>query len=147
MNELRLNLSHVVIGDCEADKTISIGVPAGTVVRASLLAGAGLRVLDPAQQLCSGGQRLVLDLWVERGYGMRLSGRGGGNLPPDAVAVDAFFGPVLRADYFVDRPAVGAWADCDRLTVDIETNGAVSPHEALWAAVRALTAPNRRLAA
>jgi DNA-directed RNA polymerase subunit alpha len=147
LNTLALNLSHLALGDCDAAKTISIGVPAGTIMRASTLASAGLRVVDPAQQLCIVGRRLVLDLWIERGYGMRLSASPSAGLPADVTAVDAFFGPVLRADCFTERPSVGAWADCDRLMIDIETNGAMSPHEALWAAVRVLTAPDRRLAA
>ena len=96
--------------------------------------------------LCIAVGHLSVELWVERGCGMRLASRRAPGLPADVVAVDAFFGPVLRADYFTERPLVGAWIDCDRLTIDVETNGAMTPNEALWAAVRVLSnGPERRL--
>jgi DNA-directed RNA polymerase subunit alpha len=146
MNELRLNLSQLAIVDCGAPQSASLEVRAEAVVLASALSSVGLHVVDPSQQLCVARRPLALDLWIERGCGMRLGSLRAHSLPAGVAAVDAFFGPVRRADYFTERPLVGAWASCDRLTVDIETNGAMTPHEALWAAVRVLTShPGRRL--
>jgi DNA-directed RNA polymerase subunit alpha len=140
MRELCLNLSQLVLGTAEMTSYLRLEVPAGRVVRAATVADAGLSVVDAAQGLCIASEHLALELWIERSCGMRLGAKAAhGALPADAWTVDAFFGPVRRADYHTERPQLRPWSHLDRLLLDVETNGAVTPHEALWAAVRALS--------
>lgn len=53
-------------------------------------------------------RRLDLDLWMEQRAGMQLASHAAHRRPSGAIAVDAFFTPVVRADCFCTRPAVGA---------------------------------------
>lgn len=51
--------------------------------------------------------------------------------PVDLVRIDAIYNPVLRANFAVDETRVGQRTDFDRLTLSIETNGSLSPEEAV----------------
>ena len=49
----------------------------------------------------------------------------------DMVRIDSIYNPVLRANFTVDETRVGQRTDYDRLTLLVETNGAVQPEEAV----------------
>ena len=51
--------------------------------------------------------------------------------PVDLVRIDSIYNPVLRANFQVDETRVGQRTDFDRLTLTIETNGSMSPEEAV----------------
>jgi DNA-directed RNA polymerase subunit alpha len=51
--------------------------------------------------------------------------------PVDLVRVDSIYNPVLRANFTVDETRVGQRTDFDRLTLVVETNGSLSPEEAV----------------
>jgi hypothetical protein len=51
--------------------------------------------------------------------------------PVDLVRVDSIYNPVQRANFTVEETRVGQRTDFDRLTVLVETNGAVAPEEAI----------------
>lgn len=145
-SDLALALSQVAIADCDGDRQVTIEAAAGTTVRAWSLVDAGLSLIDGQPVLCVARGQLTLELWIERRAGMRLASQTTHRLPAGVVAVDAFFTPVLRADCFCTQPTVGAWADCSRLVIEVETNGTITPADALAAAVRVLTGdPGRRL--
>jgi len=138
MRELCLSLADLAL-DARAPVFVRIEAPAGTVVRAAALARPGLQALDLARELCVAEEELVLELWIEPGHSMQLAvKRDPLTLPDGAWPVDAFFGPVRRADYFIERPPSGSSAQLERLLLDVDTNGAVTPRDALRAAARAL---------
>ncbi len=141
MRALCLNASQIVIGSSEAERHVRIAARAGSVVRAGAL---GLAVVDAAQWLCTADADLTLELWLERGRGMRFgSTLRERALPDGAWPVDAFFAPVRCADCFVESSRVGPWRHLDRLLIHVETNGAISADEALWTATRTLTSEDR----
>ncbi len=47
------------------------------------------------------------------------------------IALDAAFTPIRKANYEVENMRVGDWTDFNRLKVTIETDGTITPHEAL----------------
>jgi DNA-directed RNA polymerase subunit alpha len=51
--------------------------------------------------------------------------------PVDLVRVDSIYNPVLRANFTVEETRVGQRTDFDRLTLLVETNGSLSPEEAV----------------
>ncbi len=55
------------------------------------------------------------------------------------IAVDSLFSPVISVNYSVDPTRVGRSTDFDKLTLDITTNGVLSPLEALNEAARILS--------
>ena len=54
------------------------------------------------------------------------------------IQIDAMFSPVKRASYKIENSRVGQVTDFDKLVLDIETNGAVSPDDAIALAARIL---------
>jgi DNA-directed RNA polymerase subunit alpha len=62
------------------------------------------------------------------------------SMPVDLVRIDAIYNPVRRANFTVAETRVGQRTDYDRLTVSIETNGTISPEDAIaYAAALAQT--------
>jgi DNA-directed RNA polymerase subunit alpha len=53
------------------------------------------------------------------------------SLPVDLVRIDAIYNPVRRANFTVTETRVGQRTDFDRLTLTVETNGAISPEDAV----------------
>ena len=76
---------------------------------------------------------VTMELYVNKGRGyveseMHLVDR---TLPVDLVRIDAIYNPVRRANFTVAETRVGQRTDYDRLTVSVETNGTVSPEDAV----------------
>jgi DNA-directed RNA polymerase subunit alpha len=53
------------------------------------------------------------------------------SLPVDLITIDAIYNPVRRANFSVSETRVGQRTDYDRLTVSVETNGTLSPEDAI----------------
>ena len=74
-----------------------------------------------------------MELYVNKGRGyveaeMHPADR---SLPIDLVRVDAIYNPVRRANFTVAETRVGQRTDYDRLTVSVETNGTITPEDAI----------------
>jgi DNA-directed RNA polymerase subunit alpha len=111
-------------------------------VRAGMLeTGHDIEVLDRDHYICAldTGARLNMELTVEIGKGYRPSQM---NRPEDApiglISVDSLFSPVRKVAYKVDNTRVGQITDYDKLSMTIETNGAVTPDDAVALAARIL---------
>jgi len=74
--------------------------------------------------------RIEMDLTVERGVGYLAAERTEA-LPIGVIAVDAIFTPVRKVNYWVESTRVGQMTNYDKLTIEIETDGTVTPEEAL----------------
>src|SRR5215204_5602022 len=116
----------------------------GPVTAADILAQGGVRVIDPGHHLFTlqDERDITVDLYVNKGRGYVESDqhpldRG---LPVDLVRVDSIYNPVRRANFSVAETRVGQRTDYDRLTLIVETNGTISPEEAVsYAAALAQT--------
>jgi DNA-directed RNA polymerase subunit alpha len=71
-----------------------------------------------------------MDLTVERGVGY-LGAERAEALPIGVIAVDAIFTPVRKVNYWVEAMRVGQMTNYDKLTIEIETDGTITPEEAL----------------
>jgi len=74
-----------------------------------------------------------MELYVNKGRGyvesdLHPSDR---SLPVDLIRIDAIYNPVRRANFSVAETRVGQRTDYDRLTVSVETNGTISPEDAI----------------
>ncbi|RMH75123.1 MAG: DNA-directed RNA polymerase subunit alpha [Actinomyces sp.] len=78
--------------------------------------------------------RLALDLTVERGRGYLSADRALETPTIGVIPVDAIFTPVRRVAFSVEPTRVEQSTDYDRLVLDIETDGSISPREALASA-------------
>jgi DNA-directed RNA polymerase subunit alpha len=79
--------------------------------------------------------RLALDLTVARGRGYVSEERNKrGSAPIGEIALDSVFSPVRRVAFIVEPTRVEMDTNYDRLVLDIETDGSISPREALASA-------------
>ncbi len=113
----------------------------GEVSAGQIETGHDIEVMTPELVLCTldDGARLDMELTVESGKGYVP---GTQNRPEDApiglIPVDAVFSPVRKVAYKVDNTRVGQVTDYDKLTMEVETNGAVTPEDAVALAARIL---------
>ena len=76
--------------------------------------------------------KLSMVLYVEQGVGYKPAERDRPNyLPLDAIMTDAIFSPVTRVNYKVEPARVGQSIDFERLILEVWTNGAISPEDAV----------------
>ncbi|HYD31474.1 MAG TPA: DNA-directed RNA polymerase subunit alpha [Azospirillaceae bacterium] len=103
--------------------------------------GHDIQVMDPDLVICTldAGAKLNMELTVETGKGYVPASQ---NRPEDApiglIPVDALFSPVRKVSYKVDNSRVGQVTDYDKLSMMLETNGAVTPDDAVALAARIL---------
>lgn len=106
---------------------------AGAVTAADIAESADIEIVNPdlvLMTLDSGDVTIEMDLTVERGVGYLAAERAEA-LPIGVIAVDAIFTPVRKINYWVESMRVGQMTNYDKLTIEIETDGTISPEEAL----------------
>ena len=77
---------------------------------------------------------LLMEIYVEQGIGYLSAERERPSQPPlpiDAMLADAIFSPVKRVNYQIEPARVGQSIDFERLILEVWTNGAVTPEEAV----------------
>ncbi|MBR2209535.1 MAG: DNA-directed RNA polymerase subunit alpha [Synergistaceae bacterium] len=75
---------------------------------------------------------LVMEIYVEPGVGYLSAERERpSHLPVDALLTDAIFSPVKRVNYRIEPARVGQSIDFERLVLEVWTNGAISPEDAV----------------
>ena len=107
----------------------------GPVFARDIQQSAGVRVVNPDQLLFTvqDAKDVNCDLYVNKGRGyveaeLHPADR---SLPVDVVRIDAIYNPVRRANFTVSETRVGQRTDYDRLAVVVETNGTISPEDAI----------------
>ena len=113
----------------------------GEVTAGQIETGHDIEVMNPDMVICTldDGARIDMELTVETGKGYIP---GSQTRPEDApiglIPVDAMFSPVRKVSYKVENTRVGQVTDYDKLTMEIETNGAVTPEDSVALAARIL---------
>jgi len=103
--------------------------------------GGDVEILNPDLVICNldSGAKLSLEMTVETGKGYRPATL---NRPEDApiglIPVDSVFSPVRKVSYKVEDTRVGQVTDYDKLSVSVETNGAITPEDAVALGARIL---------
>ncbi len=80
------------------------------------------------------GGHLAMDITVERGRGYLSSDRDAENRIIGVVPIDAIFSPVRRVTFTIEPTRVAQSTNYDKLVIDIETDGSISPRESLASA-------------
>ncbi|WP_416898263.1 MAG: DNA-directed RNA polymerase subunit alpha [Minwuia sp.] len=113
----------------------------GPVTAGQIDAGHDIEVLNPDLVLMhlDDGARIKMDLTVDMGSGFVAASA---NRPEDApiglIPVDSLFSPIKKVAYKVENTREGQVLDYDKLSMDIVTNGAVTPEDAVAFAARIL---------
>lgn len=108
----------------------------GEVTAASLIGNPEVEVLNPDLHLASlnGKGRLAVELTVETGRGYLPGDSTRATTTIGVIPIDALFSPVRRVTFQVEPTRVEQSSNYDRLVLDIETDGSVSPRDALASA-------------
>ena len=115
---------------------------AGVVTAADITENPDVEIVNPEQHLMvldSGDVTIEMDLTVERGVGY-LAAERAEPLPIGVIPIDAIFTPVRKVNYTVENTRVGQMTNYDKLTIEIETDGTITPEEALSRAAEILVA-------
>ncbi len=140
--DIILNLKQVVLR-MEVDEPQTIYLSAkgkADVAAADLKVPAGVEIMNPdlhVASLASSG-RLEMEMTVERGVGYRTADR---NKKSDAIGIipiDSIFSPVRNVAYRVESTQVGMMTNFDKLVIDVETDGSLTPQEAISSAGKTL---------
>jgi DNA-directed RNA polymerase subunit alpha len=134
---LMLNLKGLPVKlNSDEPKVLTLSVSgARDVTAADIVPDADVEVLDPGYRLCtlsSKDAKLTMEIGVERGRGYVMADRQR-NVEHmiGLIPLDSIFSPIRKVNFTVDDTRVGQSVDYDRLTVEVETNGSITPDEAL----------------
>ena len=126
----------------EGPKRIVLQAKGPGEVKAGMIeTGHDIEIMDPDHLICTldKGAKIKMELTVGNGKGyVAASQSRAADAPIGLIPVDALYSPVRRVTYKVDNTRVGQVTDYDRLTLQVETNGAVRPEDAVALAARIL---------
>ncbi|MGB5694589.1 MAG: DNA-directed RNA polymerase subunit alpha [Polyangiales bacterium] len=137
-----LNLKLVVLR-METDEPATLYLSAkgkADVAASDLKVPAGVEVVNGDLHLASlsSSGRLEVELTVERGVGYRSADRNKKSETIGVIPIDSIFSPVRKVAYRVETTQVGMMTDFDKLVVDVETDGSMTPSEAVSSAGKTL---------
>ena len=141
VTDIVLNLKGVAIRmRVDGPKRLSVsGRGPGVVTAGDISESAGVEILNKDHVIChlDEGADLFMELVVNTGKGYVAADR---NRPEDApiglVPVDAIYSPVRKVSYEVQSTREGQVLDYDKLTLKLETDGTLTPDDALAFAAR-----------
>ena len=139
VTDIILNLKGLVLrSDVDEPATMYLKAKGpGAATAGDIAPPAGIEILNPDLHIATvgAGGSLEIEITVERGVGYRSAERNKKARDPiGVIPVDSIFSPVRKVTYTVENTRVEQMTDRDRLVLDVETNGAVSPREALASA-------------
>ncbi|HIE38450.1 MAG TPA: DNA-directed RNA polymerase subunit alpha [Anaerolineales bacterium] len=120
----------------------------GVITAGDIKAPPEIELLNPDLYLFttdSAEARVEMEFTVERGRGYSPAEERG-RVPIGELPVDAIFSPIRRVAFDVERARVGQMTNYDRLTMNVWTDGRISPMEALKEAARILVTHLRLVA-
>jgi DNA-directed RNA polymerase subunit alpha len=134
--DIILNLKQIPLKlHTEHAKTVSLRVTKPGVVRArDIDTDADVEILEPDAHIAtvSDGGRLEIELRIKRGRGYVAADK---NFDDDLgigwIPIDSVHSPVKKVNYVVEAARIGQTTDYDKLTVEVWTNGAVTPRDAV----------------
>jgi DNA-directed RNA polymerase subunit alpha len=138
VTDIILNLKDLLVRtDDEEPVTMRIDKRGpGEATAADIQARTGVEILNPELHLADLNQRgrLALDVTIERGRGYVSADRNKRSSTIGVIPVDSIFSPVRRVTFDIEPVRVEQSTDFDRLVLEIETDGTISPREALASA-------------
>lgn len=135
VTEIVLNLKSLDVWlDVDLERTATIDVVGPKVVTgADVIGDSSLRILNPDHVICTVAQggRFKAELTIKTGKGYVTSEHIKSSLPVGVIPMDAVFSPVKRVSFHVSDARVGQRSDYNKLSMEVTTNGAVSPEDSL----------------
>lgn len=114
----------------------------GTVTAADIKTNADVEIVNPEQHIATIDKdktSIGMEIKVEKGRGyIPVEAREQEKLEVGMIAVDAIYSPVRRVRYTVENTRVGQVTDLDRLLLEVETDGSITPQDAVTQAAEIL---------
>jgi len=134
--DIILNLKQIPLKlHVDYTKTLYLRVDKPGIVRAKDIEGdADVEILEPEAHIAtvSDGGKLHMELRMKRGRGYVSADK---NFDEDLgigwIPIDSVHSPVKKVNYVVDAARIGQTTDYDKLTIEVWTNGAVTPRDAV----------------
>jgi DNA-directed RNA polymerase subunit alpha len=142
VTDVILNVKDIVL-TCAADEPVTLRLDArgpGDVTAGDIQITADVEILNPELHIATinAKGRLAVDLTVEQGRGYLSAERNKRTAQIGVIPVDAIFSPVRRVSFAIEPTRVEQATNYDRLTVEIETDGSITPRDALASAADTL---------
>lgn len=137
VSEIILNLKEVRLKVSDAEeKTVSVDASGeGIVTAADIVSEDGrVEVLNPDQHIATltDDSELKMTMTVQLGKGYSLAeANKDEDAPVGTIPIDAVFSPVKRVNYVVGNARVGQRTDYDKLTLEVWTDGSISPEDSV----------------
>ena len=144
ITDIILNLKDVVV-TCVSDEAVTMRLDAkgaASVTAGDIECPADVEVLNKDLHIATLNSkgRLSIDLTVEQGRGYSSSNREDDNRTIGVIPIDSIFSPVRRVSFTVEPTRVEQATNYDRLVIEIDTDGSITPSDALASAGATLTA-------
>lgn len=143
VTDIILNLKEVALKmDEEGTKRFMLRAKGPSVVTAGDIVVTGdARVLNPDHVICTvdDGAEVEMELYVQNGKGyVPAEQNRNDNDSIGLIAIDSLYSPVKKVSYHVENTREGQVLDYDKLTLTVETNGAISSEDAVAFAAKIL---------
>jgi DNA-directed RNA polymerase subunit alpha len=147
VTEIILNIKNLAIKNSSSTdevKTAYIEAEGeGEVTAADIQVDQDIEIVNTDQHIAtiSGKNgKLFMELTITNGRGYDSADKNkGDDLPIGVIAVDSIFTPVDRVNISVENTRVGQQTDFDKLTLEVFTNGTLTPQEAVSLAAKVLS--------
>ena len=140
--DIILNLKGVVLRiEVDGPQTLYLTAKGkGDVTAADIKVPAGVEVVNPDHHIASlsSSGKLEIEMSAERGVGYRSADKNNRGEGIGVIPIDSIFSPVRKVAYTVGSTQVGQMTNFDKLILDVHTNGAVTPREAISSAGKTL---------
>ena len=142
VTDVILNIKDIVLL-CSSDEPVTLRLDArgpGDVTAGDIQTTADVEILNPEMHIATVNAkgRLAVDLTVEQGRGYLSAERNKRTAQIGVIPVDAIFSPVRRVAFSIEPTRVEQATNYDRLSVEIETDGSITPRDALASAADTL---------
>jgi DNA-directed RNA polymerase subunit alpha len=142
VTEFIMNLKDlVVLSNSDEPVVLRLDVKGPkTLTAGDIPTNSEVEILNPSLHLATlnAGAELALDITIERGRGYLSTDRDAESRVIGVIPIDAIFSPVRRVMFDVEPTRVSQSTNYDRLVLDIETDGSISPRESLASAASTL---------
>ncbi len=141
--DIILNLKQVpfkMMSDGVHTARIIVDQP-GEVLSGQIQTDADVEVLDPHLHIATVGEggKLNIELRLKQGRGYVAADRNfDEDLPIGFIPIDSVHSPVRKVNYSVEAARLGQMTDYDKLTLEVVTNGAISPQDSIGMASKLL---------
>lgn len=143
VTDIVLNIKELAVAvHSESAKIMTLKATGPCTVTAAMIeTGHDVEIMNPDHVICTldAGAKINMELTVTTGKGyVPAYNSKQEDAPIGLIAVDAIYSPVKKVSYKVENTRVGQITDYDKLTMIVETNGVVSPEDAVALAARIL---------